>query len=184
MQLSIEAVRDLARLLRESGLREIALKDVDGATGEPFRVSLKSGAARETHYVTLPASSAPSSAAQTAAPSATSSAAQTAANDALPTGAANTGAANGAATTAPIAAPDAVITATAVGLFRQMSPPLEIGAAVKAGQVVAIVESLKIPNEIVAAQAGRVSQLLAEDGQGVEYGQPLLAIAPQGGDKS
>ena len=181
MQLSIEAVRDLARLLRESGLREIALKDVDDATGEAFRISLKSGAARETHYVTFPTSSA-TSAAQTAASSSTSSIAQSAANDALLNGTTNNGSTNGAAETAPIAAPDAVITATAVGLFRQMSPPLEVGATVKAGQVVAIVESLKIPNEIVAAQAGRISQLLAEDGQGVEYGQPLLAIAHDGGN--
>jgi acetyl-CoA carboxylase biotin carboxyl carrier protein len=71
------------------------------------------------------------------------------------------------------------ITSTAVGLFRQSSPPLQVGDTVKNRQVVAIVESLKIPNEITTRVAGRIVEVLATEGQGVEYGQPLLVIVPE-----
>lgn len=159
MQLSIEAVRDLARLLRESGLQQISFKDIDDATGEPFRISLKSGPppgrTRDAQPAPLSESGPRPAVANAIAP-----------HD------------EGAL---PLPTPDTLLKATAVGVFWQMSPPLQAGAAVKAGQVVAIVESLKIPNEIIVPRDGRVSQVLVEDGQGVEYGQPLLSIAPDGG---
>jgi biotin carboxyl carrier protein len=41
------------------------------------------------------------------------------------------------------------------------------------------VESLKVPNEVYAPAAGRVSEILASPGQGVEWGQPLVLLLPE-----
>ncbi len=57
------------------------------------------------------------------------------------------------------------------------SPPfVEIGARVKVGDKLLLVEAMKTFNEIVAPRAGTVTGILVEDGQPVEYGQPLLVI--------
>ena len=57
------------------------------------------------------------------------------------------------------------------------SPPfVEIGAKVKPGDKLLLVEAMKTFNEIVAPREGTVTSILVEDGQPVEYGQPLLVI--------
>jgi acetyl-CoA carboxylase biotin carboxyl carrier protein len=56
---------------------------------------------------------------------------------------------------------------------------LQPGDTVAKGQVLGVVESLKIPNEVRAERAGRVAEVLAENGQGVEFGQVLLILEPQ-----
>lgn len=65
--------------------------------------------------------------------------------------------------------------------YRRASPEakafVEVGSAVKAGDKILLVEAMKTFNEIVAPRAGTVSAILVEDGQPVEYGQPLLVIA-------
>ena len=59
------------------------------------------------------------------------------------------------------------------------APPfVEPGDAVKRGQILCIVEAMKLMNEIEADQAGEVVRQLAENGQPVEYGQPLFALRP------
>ena len=59
------------------------------------------------------------------------------------------------------------------------SPPfVKPGDTVKRGQVLCIVEAMKLMNEIDADQAGEVVRQLAENGQPVEYGQPLFALKP------
>ncbi len=172
MQFSLQAVRDVARLLHETELTEITVEDVDDATGEPFRVVLK----RSAH---APASTTPS--ARPARPTGTVST-QIAANDTSVNSAVSAVSATqttSSATDSEESSPTAVaVTSTAVGLFRQAAPPLQVGDVVKRKQVVGIVESLKIPNEIAAPIAGRIEALLVEDGQGIEYGQTLLTIMP------
>jgi acetyl-CoA carboxylase biotin carboxyl carrier protein len=167
MQFSLQAVRDVARLLHETDLSEVTVEDVDPETGEPFRVVLKRSA-----QATVPAASSqrrqgrPTSTQPTPADTPVESGAGTA-QMAPP------------ATTSEDPSPTAVaVTSTAVGLFRKTSPPLQVGDIVKRKQVVAIVESLKIPNEIAAPLTGRVEAILVEDGQGIEYGQTLLTIMP------
>jgi len=54
---------------------------------------------------------------------------------------------------------------------------VEVGDRVAAGQTVMIVEAMKTMNQIIAERAGTVTQVYVEDGQPVEYGEPLLAIA-------
>jgi len=68
-----------------------------------------------------------------------------------------------------------------VGTFYRAASPgakpfVEIGQVVKSGEPVCIVEAMKILNEIEADRAGTVTQILAENGQAVEYGQPLFVL--------
>jgi acetyl-CoA carboxylase biotin carboxyl carrier protein len=64
--------------------------------------------------------------------------------------------------------------------YRRPSPDakpfVEIGARVEAGEKVLLIEAMKTFNEIVAPRAGVVTAVLVEDGQPVEYGEPLLII--------
>jgi acetyl-CoA carboxylase biotin carboxyl carrier protein len=55
-------------------------------------------------------------------------------------------------------------------------PFVEIGSKVKAGETVLIIEAMKTMNQIPAPRAGTVTQILFEDGQPVEFGEPLLII--------
>jgi len=56
-------------------------------------------------------------------------------------------------------------------------PFVEVGDTVRVGQVVMIVEAMKTMNQIVSDAAGTVREVFVEDGQPVEYGEPLLAIS-------
>ncbi|MBV9634721.1 MAG: biotin/lipoyl-binding protein, partial [Methylobacteriaceae bacterium] len=65
-------------------------------------------------------------------------------------------------------------------VYRRPSPEakafVEVGAEVKAGERVLLVEAMKTFNDIVAHRSGTVAEILVEDGQPVEYGEPLLII--------
>jgi acetyl-CoA carboxylase biotin carboxyl carrier protein len=92
---------------------------------------------------------------------------------------------------APMAAPKAaeapaaitghVVKSPMVGtLYRASSPDAkafaEVGQAVKEGETICIIEAMKIMNEIEADKGGTVRQILCENGQAVEFGQPLFVI--------
>lgn len=89
-----------------------------------------------------------------------------------------------AATPAPAAPaadhPGAVKSPMVGTVYRRASPEakpfVEVGSTVKAGDKILLVEAMKTFNEIVAPRAGTVSAVLVDDGQPVEYGQPLLVI--------
>jgi acetyl-CoA carboxylase biotin carboxyl carrier protein len=71
-----------------------------------------------------------------------------------------------------------------VGTFYRASSPtadpyVQEGDAVKEGQVLCIIEAMKLMNEIESKVGGRVARILVENGQAVEYGQPLFLIDPQ-----
>ena len=68
-----------------------------------------------------------------------------------------------------------------VGTFYRAASPgakpfVEVGTVVKQGDPVCIIEAMKILNEIEADQSGTITQILAENGQAVEYGQALFVI--------
>ena len=68
-----------------------------------------------------------------------------------------------------------------VGTFYRAPSPgaasfVEVGSQVKAGDTICIIEAMKILNEIEADKAGTVVQILGENGQAVEFGQPLFVI--------
>jgi acetyl-CoA carboxylase biotin carboxyl carrier protein len=76
-----------------------------------------------------------------------------------------------------------VVRAPVVGTFYRSREPgaapfVAVGDVVRPGQVVGIVEAMKLMNEVTAGQAGRVVELLVEDGKPVEYDQPLIALEP------
>jgi acetyl-CoA carboxylase biotin carboxyl carrier protein len=55
-------------------------------------------------------------------------------------------------------------------------PFVEVGAQIKEGEPICIIEAMKIMNEIEADKSGTVKRILCENGQAVEFGQPLLII--------
>jgi acetyl-CoA carboxylase biotin carboxyl carrier protein len=75
------------------------------------------------------------------------------------------------------------VTAPLVGTFYRSPSPdaqpfVEPGDTVKKGQVICIVEAMKLMNEIESDIAGTVARILVENGQAVEYGEPLFLIEP------
>ncbi len=75
------------------------------------------------------------------------------------------------------------VTSPIVGTFYRSSAPdkpayVEMGDIVKKGQVLCIIEAMKLMNEIESETAGKIVQVLVENGQPVEYGQPLFVIEP------
>lgn len=85
---------------------------------------------------------------------------------------------------APAAAPTPsghAVKSPMVGTFYRSASPgakafVEVGQAVKQGETICIIEAMKILNEIEADKAGTITQILCENGQAVEYGQPLFII--------
>ena len=84
---------------------------------------------------------------------------------------------------APVAAAPTghVVKSPMVGTFYRSSSPgakasVEVGSQVKEGETVCIIEAMKILNEIEADKSGTVTKILGENGQAVEYGQPLFVI--------
>ena len=82
---------------------------------------------------------------------------------------------------APAAPAGHAIKSPMVGTFYRSSSPgssafVEIGSVVKEGDTVCIIEAMKILNEIEADKSGTVTKILSENGQAVEYGQPLFMI--------
>ena len=74
-----------------------------------------------------------------------------------------------------------VVKSPMVGTFYRSASPgakpfVEIGTQVKQGDTVCIIEAMKILNEIETDQGGTITQILCENGQAVEYGQPLFVV--------
>ena len=74
-----------------------------------------------------------------------------------------------------------VVKSPMVGTFYRASSPgaksfVEVGSAVKEGETICIIEAMKILNEIEADKTGTIVRVLGENGQAVEYGQPLFVI--------
>jgi len=69
-----------------------------------------------------------------------------------------------------------LVTSPTVGIFRFGEKSLAKGQHVKELQVVGVVESLKVPNEVRLTNSGVIETIFVEDGQGVEFGQPLLEL--------
>ncbi len=75
-----------------------------------------------------------------------------------------------------------VVKSPMVGTFYRSSSPeaasyVEVGTQVKEGQTICIIEAMKILNEIEADKSGTITQIVAQNGQAVEYGAPLFVFA-------
>ena len=90
-----------------------------------------------------------------------------------------------AAAPTPVAAavvePGHIVKSPMVGTFYRSPSPdakafVEVGQAIKEGEPICIIEAMKIMNEIEADKSGTVTRVLCENGQAVEFGQPLFVI--------
>ena len=82
----------------------------------------------------------------------------------------------------PPAAPEGkVIKSPMVGTFYRAASPgakvfVDVGSSIKEGEPVCIIEAMKIMNEIEADCSGKITRILCENGQAVEFGQPLFIV--------
>lgn len=79
--------------------------------------------------------------------------------------------------------PRGVIKSPIVGTFYRSAAPeaepyVEVGSLVKKGQIVCIIEAMKLMNEIEADMDGKIIEILTENAHPVEYGEPLFALEP------
>jgi acetyl-CoA carboxylase biotin carboxyl carrier protein len=155
--MDIRKIKKLIELLEESGIAEIEIKEGE----EAVRISR------------MPAASAVAQPLPGVAPAMVPAAPAAAAGSAaLP-----------AAESAP-AKPkpnEHVITAPMVGTFYGSPSPgakpfVEIGDEIKEGQVLCIIEAMKMMNQIEADRAGRIASVMARNGDPVEFGQPLFIV--------
>ena len=154
--LDLGLVRDLAALLKETELSEIEVERDD------FRV-------RVARSVTVAAAPQPV-AAIPAEPAKSSRAA--------PRGGVDAPAAGSLADPArhPGCVPSPMVGTAYLSAEPGAAPYVEVGATVRAGQTILIVEAMKHMNEVAAPRAGTVVEILVEDGQPVEYAEPLMII--------
>ncbi|MBS0291843.1 MAG: acetyl-CoA carboxylase biotin carboxyl carrier protein [Proteobacteria bacterium] len=149
--MDLRKLKTLIDLVSESNVSELEITEAEGKV----RI-VKSGAAVVQQYVAAPVQ-APA-AAPVAAPMAELPAPAAAA---APTG--------------------HVVKSPMVGTFYRAASPgakpfVEVGSQVKEGETICIIEAMKILNEIEADKSGTVTRILGENGQAVEYGQPLFVI--------
>jgi acetyl-CoA carboxylase biotin carboxyl carrier protein len=158
--MDIRKVKKLIELLEESGIAEIEITEGE----ESVRISRYGS----SHVVTQVAQPAAPATAAPAAPAAAPSA------PAAPVPATAAGAER-----APSA--ENVVTAPMVGTFYASAAPggkafVDIGSEVKVGQTLCIIEAMKMMNQIESDKEGRVTAILARNGEPVEFGQPLFVI--------
>jgi acetyl-CoA carboxylase biotin carboxyl carrier protein len=148
--MDLRKLKKLIDLVEESGIAELEVTE-----GEEKVKIVKGGRAQETVYV-----QAQAPVAQHAPPPAPAVAAAPA-SPAAPTG--------------------HVVKSPMVGTFYRSASPgakafAEVGDTVKAGQTVCIIEAMKLMNEIETDKEGVITAILIENGQPVEYGEPLFVI--------
>jgi acetyl-CoA carboxylase biotin carboxyl carrier protein len=140
-----EMIRELAKLLEETGLTEIEFE----RDGERVRV------ARHVQAVTI---AAPARVGGSTIVDAT------------------IGADGGDPTKHPGAVNSPMVGTAYLGAEPGARPFVEVGTRVRAGETLLIVEAMKTMNQIPAPRGGTVTQILIEDGQPVEFGEPLMII--------
>ncbi|MDP9012682.1 MAG: acetyl-CoA carboxylase biotin carboxyl carrier protein [Pseudomonadota bacterium] len=149
--MDIRKVKKLIELLEESGISELEISEGE----ESVRIS-------RHPRVALQAAAAPAPVAAAAAVSAPATPA-TAAGEHKPR------------------VDDHTVTSPMVGTYYSASAPgakafVELGSEIKLGQILCIIEAMKMMNQIESDKAGRVTAILAKNGDPVEFGQPLFII--------
>ncbi|GAA0844309.1 biotin carboxyl carrier protein [Marinobacter pelagius] len=153
--MDIRKIKKLIELLEESDVEELEIQEGD----DSVRISRRREQAAGTQYVSHMPAPAPQAAAPAPAP------APAAEEPAAPAGP------SGHTLNSPM-----------VGTFYRAPSPtaqafVEVGQTVNVGDVVCIVEAMKMMNQIEADKAGTVTEILVENGQPVEFDQPLVVIS-------
>jgi acetyl-CoA carboxylase biotin carboxyl carrier protein len=154
--MDIRKIKKLIELLEESDVEELEIHEGD----DSVRISRRREQASGGHYVSHYSAPAPQAPAPTPAPEA-AQAEQASAPAAI----------NGHAVKSPM-----------VGTFYRSPSPsaaafVEVGQKVNVGDVICIVEAMKMMNQIEADKAGTITEILVENGQPVEFDQPLVVIS-------
>lgn len=153
--MDIRKVKKLIELLEESGIAEIEIKEGE----ESVRISRGPTGSAPPQYIAMPPPGAPAGAPQ--------------------------GVPAAAAAVAPPASThksnEFVVTAPMVGTFYGAPSPgakpfVDIDDEVKVGQVLCIIEAMKMMNQIESDKAGRITSVMVQNGEPVEFGQPLFTI--------
>ncbi len=147
--MDIRKVKKLIELLEESGISELEISEGE----ETVRISRHArGGAQQVQYQAAPAAAA----LPTAAPAAPGAAAKPASDE-------------------------HTIVSPMVGTYYSSPSPgakvfVEIGSEIKVGQTLCIIEAMKMMNQIESDKAGRITAILAKNGDPVEFGQPLFIV--------
>jgi acetyl-CoA carboxylase biotin carboxyl carrier protein len=152
--MDIRKVKKLIELLEESGIAELEISEGE----ESVRISRHPRMAMPAPVVAAAPQAIP-----VAAPAPLSKVPATAAGEQKPRN------------------DDQTITSPMVGTFYSASAPgakpfVEIGQEIKVGQILCIIEAMKMMNQIESDKSGRVTAILAKNGEPVEFGQPLFII--------
>ena len=151
--MDLRKLKTLIDLVSESNVSELEITEAEGKV----RI-VKSGQPTAAQVVYAPVAGAPGAAVATAA---------------------------APAAAAPVAEPAEsagfVVKSPMVGTFYRSASPgakpfVELGHAIKEGDTLCIIEAMKILNEIEAEKSGTVTKIMGENGQAVEFGQPLFVI--------
>ncbi|QBK06242.1 acetyl-CoA carboxylase biotin carboxyl carrier protein [Hylemonella gracilis] len=150
--MDLRKLKTLIDLVSDSNVSELEITEAEGKV----RI-VKGGGAMVQAYAPAPVAMAPAAAPVAGAPAVAAPAA------------------------APAAATGHTVKSPMVGTFYRSASPgaksfVEVGQAVKQGDTLCIIEAMKILNEIEADKSGTVTQVLCDNGQAVEYGQPLFII--------
>jgi acetyl-CoA carboxylase biotin carboxyl carrier protein len=154
--MDLRKLKTLIDLVSESNISELEITETEGKV----RIVKGGGAAPVQYVQTLAAPQAAAAPVAAGAPAAPAVASAPAA-EAAPAGHA--------------------VKSPMVGTFYRSSSPgaaafVEVGSKVNEGDTICIIEAMKILNEIEADKSGTITQILGENGQAVEYGQPLFII--------
>jgi len=159
--MDLRKLKTLIDLVSDSNVSELEITEAEGKV----RI-VKSGPSQAMHVAQPVVSAAPVAAAVAPAPVVAAAPAPAPAVEAA----------------AAAESDDHVVKSPMVGTFYRSSSPeaapfVEVGTQVKEGQTICIIEAMKILNEIEADKSGTITQIVAQNGQAVEYGAPLFVIA-------
>jgi acetyl-CoA carboxylase biotin carboxyl carrier protein len=153
--MDIRKIKKLIELLEESGVAEIEIKEGE----ESLRISRMSKGVQVSTATLAPLPAPVAAAAPLSAPAAPAEASPTTAG-----------------------AGEQIVTAPMVGTYYSSPSPgakefINIGDEIKAGQVLCIIEAMKMMNQIESETAGTIRAILVKNGEPVEFGQPLFIVA-------
>ncbi len=154
--MKLEEIKNIVKLMSENDLTEFKIESED------MHLCIRRGSSNSGNAVAAPVIAAVPQPVQPAAPAP---------------------APQSAPAPAPAAAPnkDKIIESPIVGTFYRSATPgsdafVKVGSKVEADQTVCIVEAMKVMNEIKAEKSGVIKEILVENGEPVEFGQPLFVL--------
>jgi len=152
--MDIKQIQDLIRFVSKSGVNEVSIEQ------ENFKITIKTNQVQTVVNATLPEYHAPAAAPVASAPVA-------------------------AAPAAPVAEPSNYVTIKSpmIGTFYRSASPekplfVNVGDEINTGDVLCIIEAMKLFNEIESEISGRIVKILVDNASPVEYDQPLFLVEP------